>query len=68
MALPHTAVGSCGNALDTAHAVGPSFGQDVVQPIGHEHVTWDVHPARGEIDTQGFGDGVLSGMDGGWQC
>ena len=37
----------------------PSFGQDVPQPIGHEHVVWDVHPASGELDTQGFGDGPL---------
>ena len=24
-----------------------SLGQDVLQPIGHEHVVWDVHPASG---------------------
>ena len=37
----------------------PSFGQDVSKPIGNEHLVWDLHPASGELDTQGVGDGSL---------
>ena len=56
---PHATVGVCRNALDTAHAGGHLVRARRPPPIGHEHSVWDLNPASGELDAQGFGDGSL---------